>query len=297
MSYLFLIARRLLFKRRSSLITASMAVAAMIFLITFNDVVFSGVFSAVERDLTNFQYGDIVIQNEQQQFLDETDSSIMKQLARNTGVEALAPRIIVIAYEVNYRVGGQTSSVYRVLLTGVDTANLSGGQKDKFRNRKIGFIFQSYNLINELNAVENIMLPALIARTPGREARKKATSLLEAVGLGGKVNYPSLRLSGGEMQRVSIARALINEPSLVLADEPTGNLDSERTKDILRLLKRLNQENNQTFMVVTHDPMVVQTASKVIDILDGVVREVIHRTEFHCPYRTLVPHPGDEAAS
>lgn len=121
MSYLFLIARRLLFKRRSSLITASLAVAAMIFLITFNDVVFSGVFSAVERDLINFQYGDIVIQNEQQQFLDETDSSIIKQLARNPGVEASAPRITVIAYEVNYRVGGQTSSVYKVPLTGVDT--------------------------------------------------------------------------------------------------------------------------------------------------------------------------------
>ncbi len=121
MSYLFLIARRLLFKRRSSLITASLAVAAMIFLIIFNDVVFSGVFSAVERDLINFQYGDIVIQNEQQQFLDETDSSIIKQLARNPGVEASAPRITVIAYEVNYRVGGQTSSVYKVPLTGVDT--------------------------------------------------------------------------------------------------------------------------------------------------------------------------------
>ncbi len=179
----------------------------------------------------------------------------------------------------------------RILIDGVDTSNLSGGQKDKFRNRKIGFIFQSYNLINELNTVENVMLPALIARTPNREARKKAVSLLEAVGLGEKVNYPSIRLSGGEMQRVSIARALINEPALVLADEPTGNLDSERTKDILRLLKQMNKENNQTFMVVTHDPMVVQTASKIIDILDGVVREIIHKTEFHCPYKTLVPHP------
>ena len=184
----------------------------------------------------------------------------------------------------------------RILIDGVDTARLSGGQKDKFRNRKIGFIFQSYNLINELNAVENVMLPALIARTPNREARRKAVDLLEAVGLGEKVNYPSIRLSGGEMQRVSIARALINEPALVLADEPTGNLDSERTKDILRLLKEMNTENNQTFMVVTHDPMVVQTASKIIDILDGVVREIIHKSEFHCPYRTLVPHPGDPVA-
>jgi putative ABC transport system ATP-binding protein len=98
------------------------------------------------------------------------------------------------------------------------------------------------------------------------------------------------------MQRVSIARALINEPALVLADEPTGNLDSKRTEDILRLLKEMNTENNQTFMVVTHDPMVVQTASKIIDILDGVVREIIHKSEFHCPYRTLVPHPGDPVA-
>jgi putative ABC transport system ATP-binding protein len=184
----------------------------------------------------------------------------------------------------------------RILIDGVDTAKLSGGQKDKFRNRKIGFIFQSYNLINELNAVENVMLPALIARTPSREARRKAVDLLEAVGLGEKVDYPSIRLSGGEMQRVSIARALINEPALVLADEPTGNLDSKRTEDILRLLKEMNTENNQTFMVVTHDPMVVQTASKIIDILDGVVREIIHKSEFHCPYRTLVPHPGDTVA-
>ena len=184
----------------------------------------------------------------------------------------------------------------RILIDGVDTASLSGGQKDKFRNRKIGFIFQSYNLINELNAVENVMLPALIARTPSREARRKAVDLLEAVGLGEKVDYPSIRLSGGEMQRVSIARALINEPALVLADEPTGNLDSKRTEDILRLLKEMNTENNQTFMVVTHDPMVVQTASKIIDILDGVVREIIHKSEFHCPYRTLVPHPGDTVA-
>ena len=181
----------------------------------------------------------------------------------------------------------------RIQIDGVDTADLSGGQKDKFRNRKIGFIFQSYNLINELNAVENVMLPALIAKNTNREARKKAVDLLEAVGLGDKVNYPSIRLSGGEMQRVSIARALINEPALVLADEPTGNLDSKRTEDILRLLKEMNTENNQTFMVVTHDPMVVQTASKIIDILDGVVREVIHKTEFHCPYRKLVPHPED----
>jgi ABC-type lipoprotein release transport system permease subunit len=118
MSYLFLIVRRLLFKRRSSLIKASMAVAAMIFLITFNDVVFSGVFSAVERGFINFQYGDIVIKNEQQ-FLDETDSSIMKQMARNPGVEASAPRITVIAYEVNYSVGGQTASKVIDILDGV----------------------------------------------------------------------------------------------------------------------------------------------------------------------------------
>lgn len=126
MKYLFLIARRLLFKRRSSLVTASFAVAAMIFLITFNDVVFEGIFKAVERDLTDFQYGNIVIRNKLEQFLDRTDSSILKQVSRNPSVEAAAPRIQVLANEVKYRVQGRSISVYQVPVVGIDPRYESG---------------------------------------------------------------------------------------------------------------------------------------------------------------------------
>jgi len=180
----------------------------------------------------------------------------------------------------------------RIIIDGTDITRISGGEKDRFRNEKIGFIFQSYNLINELNVVENVMLPALIGGQGGKASKEKAVDLLKAVGLGDKISYPSIRLSGGEMQRVSIARALINEPALVLADEPTGNLDSKNTADIMELLKDLNEGNNQTFVVVSHDPRIVQEATKIIDILDGQVREVIHKTKFYCPYRTLTPHPS-----
>jgi len=126
LKYLFLIARRLLFKRRSSLVTASFAVAAMIFLITFNDVVFEGIFKAVERDLTDFQYGNIVIRNKLEQFLDRTDSSILKQVSRNPSVEAAAPRIQVLANEVKYRVQGRSISVYQVPVVGIDPRYESG---------------------------------------------------------------------------------------------------------------------------------------------------------------------------
>lgn len=179
-----------------------------------------------------------------------------------------------------------------IIIDGIDVTRLSGVEKDKFRNKKIGFIFQFFNLINELTVLENVMLPALISGLGSKQSRDEAVNLLKAVGLESKINNPAIQLSGGEMQRVSIARALINKPALILADEPTGNLDSKNTAEIMRLLKELNQQNKQSFIVVTHDPRIVQAATKVIDILDGQVREVIHRTEFFCPYRKLTPHPS-----
>ncbi len=181
----------------------------------------------------------------------------------------------------------------RIIIDDVDIARLSGTKKDEFRNRKIGFIFQFFNLVNELTVLENVALPALISGLSQKKAKEKALTLLKSVGLKEKVNYPAVRLSGGEMQRVSIARSLINKPALVLADEPTGNLDSKNTAEIIKLMKELNQQNRQTFIMVTHDPRVVQAATKVVDILDGKVREVKPRTEFHCPYRKLVPHPAN----
>lgn len=165
----------------------------------------------------------------------------------------------------------------KIIIDGVDVTRLSEEEKDKFRNRKVGFVFQFFNLINELTVVENVMLPALVAGVGFEKAREKALDLLKAVGLADKASHPASRLSGGEMQRVSIARALINQPALVLADEPTGNLDSKNSAEIIRLMKELNQKNRQTFILVTHDPSVAEAATKIIRILDGKILRVEER--------------------
>ena len=159
----------------------------------------------------------------------------------------------------------------RIIVDGVDLTQLSEGEKDEFRNRRMGFVFQFFNLLNELTVLENVMLPALIRGVGFEEARAEALNLLRAVGLEGKAGHLAARLSGGEMQRVSIARALINKPALVLADEPTGNLDSQTSAEIIKLMGELNKRNRQTFILVTHDPTIAQAATKVIKILDGRV--------------------------
>jgi ABC-type lipoprotein export system ATPase subunit len=161
----------------------------------------------------------------------------------------------------------------RIIIDGVDITRLSEAEKDKFRNRKVGFIFQFFNLINELTVLENVMLPALICGVSFEEAEREALSLLKAVGLADKTGHSAAKLSGGEMQRVSIARALINKPALVLADEPTGNLDSQTSAEIIKLMKELNRRNRQTFILVTHDPTVAEAATKIVKILDGRVIE------------------------
>ncbi|KYH36083.1 MAG: ABC transporter ATP-binding protein [Candidatus Hecatellales archaeon B24] len=161
----------------------------------------------------------------------------------------------------------------RIIIDGVDVTRLSEAEKDRFRNRRVGFIFQFFNLINELTVLENVMLPALICGVSFEEAEREALSLLRAVGLADKTSHSAAKLSGGEMQRVSIARALINKPALVLADEPTGNLDSQTSTEIIRLMKELNQRNRQTFILVTHDPTVAEAATKIVKILDGRVVE------------------------
>ena len=161
----------------------------------------------------------------------------------------------------------------RIVIDGVDITRLSEAEKDRFRNRKVGFIFQFFNLINELTVLENVMLPALICGVSFEEAEREALTLLKAVGLADKTSHSAAKLSGGEMQRVSIARALINKPALVLADEPTGNLDSQTSAEIIKLMKELNRRNRQTFILVTHDPTVAEAATKIIKILDGRVIE------------------------
>jgi len=156
-----------------------------------------------------------------------------------------------------------------VLVEGMDIARLSDDRKTKHRARRMGFVFQFYNLLPVLTAVENVELPLLLSGVRPREARKKARKVLEQVGLGAWEGHMPAQLSGGQRQRVTIARALVNDPAIVFADEPTGDLDRKTTEDIMDLLLRLNRENGQTFVIVTHDQKVGAVASRQIRMVDG----------------------------
>jgi predicted ABC-type transport system involved in lysophospholipase L1 biosynthesis ATPase subunit len=150
-------------------------------------------------------------------------------------------------------------------------ASLSSGALARLRNRRIGFVFQAYHLLPELTALENVCLPARLMRTPAVAAQSRAAALLERVGLGKRLDHRAAELSGGEQQRVAIARALINEPDLLLADEPTGNLDSQTGGEIIELLCSLWSERKATLIVATHDTDVAARAPKVVHLVDGVI--------------------------
>ncbi len=163
-----------------------------------------------------------------------------------------------------------------VLVDGIDTSKLSDSELSRFRNEKIGFVFQSFNLINRISVIRNVELPAVVKGTPKDVRERRARELLEEVGLGDKIYMKPLELSGGEQQRVAIARALINNPRFILADEPTGNLDSVTSKEIYRLLRRLNRMHGTTVIVVTHDLELAQECDRIVYLRDGKVeREVI----------------------
>ncbi len=156
------------------------------------------------------------------------------------------------------------------LLGGEDTSQMSDDQLADIRNRMIGFVFQQYNLLPKLNLLENVELPLLYAGIPAKERRERAMESLEKVGLKEKwKNLPS-QLSGGQQQRVSIARALAGSPSLILADEPTGALDSRTSREVLDFLKQLNQEGN-TIIIITHDSSIALEAKRVVRIHDGKI--------------------------
>jgi ABC-type lipoprotein export system ATPase subunit len=160
----------------------------------------------------------------------------------------------------------------RYWLDGEDVSTLSAAQRARVRSRKIGFVFQSFHLLPRTSALDNVLMPLTYAAAPlsDREARQRATALLERVGLGGRLDRVPAQLSGGEQQRVAIARALVNRPALLLADEPTGNLDSRTSAEILRLFQELNAEG-LTVLLVTHDPEVAGHAGRIIRIRDGRV--------------------------
>ncbi len=164
-----------------------------------------------------------------------------------------------------------------VMLDGVDLGKAKARHLPRIRREKVGFVFQQYQLLSHLTALENVMLPLRYADVGGREARKRATGVLEQVGLGDRTHHRPTEMSGGQQQRVAIARALINRPAIVLADEPTGNLDSKSGDEILALLRTLNG-TGQTFIVVTHDPHVADRTDRTIYLRDGLVESEVTRT-------------------
>ena len=151
-------------------------------------------------------------------------------------------------------------------------ARMSNRALARLRNQKVGFIFQSYHLFPELDALENVCLPARIARTEAAVAEARGRDLLARVGLSGRLDHRPAELSGGEQQRVAIARALINEPEVILADEPTGNLDSHTGAEIIELLQSIWQERRATLVIATHDAKVAARAPRVLELADGQIR-------------------------
>jgi len=158
-----------------------------------------------------------------------------------------------------------------ILIAGRELARLPDDVRSEFRARHMGFVFQLFNLIPVLSALENVELPALLAGIRPNEARRRAWKVLEQVGLAHRAGHKPAELSGGQQQRVAIARALVNQPDIIWADEPTGNLDTETADEVMALLRQLNRENGQTFVIVTHDPRIGSMCDRVIRMRDGMI--------------------------
>ncbi len=159
----------------------------------------------------------------------------------------------------------------RILIAGTDLAKLSDNARTTFRAKEMGFVFQFYNLLPVLSAVENVELPLLVSGVKPKHARERAIQALGQVGLEPQASQKPAELSGGQRQRVTIARALVNQPSIVWADEPTGDLDTETANDVMRVMRELNEQNQQTFVVVTHDPRIGGMCDRIIRMQDGRV--------------------------
>lgn len=161
----------------------------------------------------------------------------------------------------------------KVIIEGIEVSRMKSSQLAKIRNQKIGFIFQSFNLLPKYTALENVELPMLYAGVPAKKRRERAKELLEMVGLGNRLDHKPTQLSGGQQQRVAIARALANDPAIILADEPTGNLDTKSGEEVFRIFEELN-ENGVTLAIVTHDMRWLDRGSKIIKLLDGKIEEI-----------------------
>lgn len=160
-----------------------------------------------------------------------------------------------------------------VTIGGIEVHHLKEEQQSDFRNQKMGFVFQSHQLLPEFTAEENVAIPAMIGGKGKKEALASARDLLRQLGMGERLIHKPAQLSGGEKQRVAVARALINSPLLILADEPTGALDSDNRKDLHKIFKQLNEERGQSFLIVSHDPEISQVAHRTIRLEDGIIKE------------------------
>jgi len=162
-----------------------------------------------------------------------------------------------------------------VSIRGVDVFSMSDSELATMRNYLIGFIFQSYNLINRTTVMKNVMLPSIVSGMNGEERDRRATKILEVLGIGDKANEKPSNLSGGQQQRVAIARALMNDPAIILADEPTGNLDTKTGQEVFDLLKMLSSKFRRTIIMVTHNPELAQATDRAIFIRDGMVEKEV----------------------
>ena len=160
----------------------------------------------------------------------------------------------------------------KLTINGVETSKLKEKELAAFRNRNIGFVFQFHQLLPEFTALENVMIPALIGKVKAGDAEKKAKEMLDFLKLSNRMTHKPAELSGGEKQRVAVARALINHPSVILADEPSGSLDSHNKEELHQLFFELRREFNQTFVIVTHDEQLAANTDRVIHLIDGVIQ-------------------------
>jgi putative ABC transport system ATP-binding protein len=160
-----------------------------------------------------------------------------------------------------------------IIIDGLNLLQLSDDKRAKLRLTKIGFVFQFFNLLPRITALANVELPLILADVPEKEAKERAKEILKLVGLNTRTDHRPYELSGGEQQRVAIARALINNPKIILADEPTGNLDTKIGGEIVRLMRKLNQEKGQTFVIITHDVTIAENADRIIYLTDGLIED------------------------
>ncbi|OCW94746.1 lipoprotein ABC transporter ATP-binding protein [Macellibacteroides sp. HH-ZS] len=160
----------------------------------------------------------------------------------------------------------------KLTINGVETSKLKEKELAAFRNQNIGFVFQFHQLLPEFTALENVMIPALIGKVKAGDAEKKAKEMLDFLKLSDRMTHKPAELSGGEKQRVAVARALINHPSVILADEPSGSLDSHNKEELHQLFFELRKEFNQTFVIVTHDEQLAANTDRVIHLIDGIIQ-------------------------